>query len=75
MTTTIGNEEEENEVYYEHFDTRAEIISQCHYALSAVEYVDPYDKQGQEQKNRIKQKALEVLDYYISEIHSEIFEE
>lgn len=72
MTMPIGNEDED--VYYEPYDTRAEVISQCHYALSAIEYVDPYDKVGQEQKNRIKQKALEVLDYYISEIHAEIFD-
>jgi hypothetical protein len=67
--------EEAEELYYEDYDTRAEIITQCNYALSAVEYVDPYDKKGQEQKNRIKSKALDVLDYYISEIHAEIFDE
>jgi len=67
-----GNEEE---VFYEDYDTRAEIISQCYSALTAIEYVDPYDKKGQEQKNRIKQRVLDVLDYYISEIHAEIFDE
>jgi hypothetical protein len=65
----------EEEVFYEDYDTRAEIISQCYSALTAIEYVDPYDKKGQEQKNRIKRKALEVIDYYISEIHAEIFDE
>ena len=64
----------EEEVYYEDYDTRAEVINQCYNALSALEFVDPYDKIGQEQKNRIKQKALEVLDYYIAEIHAEIFD-
>jgi hypothetical protein len=67
-------EEAEEELYYEDYDTRAEVINQCHYALTAIEYVDPYDKKGQEQKNRIKRKALDVLDYYISEIHAEIFD-
>ena len=66
--------EAEAEIFYEDYDTRAEVINQCHSALTAVEYVDPYDKKGQEQKNRIKSKALEVLDYYISEIHAEIFD-
>jgi hypothetical protein len=72
MNNMDGNEEE---VFYEDYDTRAEIISQCYSALTAIEYVDPYDKKGQEQKNRIKRKALDVLDYYISEIHAEIFDE
>jgi hypothetical protein len=72
MNNMDGNEEE---VFYEDYDTRAEIISQCYSALTAIEYVDPYDKKGQEQKNRIKRKALEVIDYYISEIHAEIFDE
>jgi hypothetical protein len=64
--------EAEAEVYYEDYDTRAEVINQCHSALTAIEYVDPYDKKGQEQKNRIKRKALDVLDYYISEIRRNI---
>jgi hypothetical protein len=68
-------EEEAEELFYEDYDTRAEVINQCHSALTAIEYVDPYDKKGQEQKNRIKRKALDVLDYYISEIHAEIFDE
>jgi hypothetical protein len=72
MNNMDGNDEE---VFYEDYDTRAEIISQCYSALTAIEYVDPYDKKGQEQKNRIKRKALDVLDYYISEIHAEIFDE
>ncbi len=72
MNNMDGNEEE---VFYEDYDTRAEIISQCYSALTAIEYVDPYDKKGQEQKNRIKQRVLDVLDYYISEIHAEIFDE
>jgi hypothetical protein len=71
----MEEEEAEAEVYYEDYDTRAEVINQCHSALTAIEYVDPYDKKGQEQKNRIKRKALDVLDYYISEIHAEIFDE
>jgi len=66
---------QEAEVYYEDYDTRAEVINQCYSALTALEYLDPYDKKGQEQKNRIKRKALDVLDYYISEIHAEIFDE
>ena len=60
MSNMDGNDEEQ-EVFYEDYDTRAEIISQCYYALTAIEYVDPYDKKGQEQKNRIKRKALEVI--------------
>lgn len=73
MNNMDGNEEQE--VFYEDYDTRAEIISQCYYALSSIEFLDPYDKKGQAQKNRIKQKVLDVLDYYISEIHAEIFDE
>lgn len=74
MSNMDGNDEEQ-EVFYEDYDTRAEIINQCYYALSSIEFLDPYDKKGQAQKNRIKQKVLDVLDYYVSEIHAEIFDE
>jgi hypothetical protein len=72
MMNNMDGNDEEQEVFYEDYDTRAEIISQCYYALSSIEFLDPYDKKGQAQKNRIKQR---VLDYYISEIHAEIFDE
>ena len=75
MMSNMDGNDEEQEVFYEDYDTRAEIISQCYYALSSIEFLDPYDKKGQAQKNRIKQRVLDVLDYYISEIHAEIFDE
>ncbi len=77
MKVMDGNEDEINdkEGIYEDYDTRGEIILQCYNALASVEMLDPYDKEGQKQKKRIQKNALKVIDYYISEIAAEIFDE
>ena len=63
------------EVFYEDYDTRSEIIIQCYNSLMAIDLIDTYDRKMQQKKDRTRRKALEVIDYYISEIHAEIFDE
>jgi hypothetical protein len=76
MTTTIGSENEEiEEILYEYPDTRGEIMLHCYNAIAAVEMVDSYYKYQQEQKENVKKKALDVIEYYMNEIHAEIFDE
>jgi hypothetical protein len=67
--------EAEEEVFYEDCDTRAEVILQCYNSLMAIDLIDTYDRKMQQKKDRTRRKALEVIDYYISEIHAEIFDE
>ena len=74
MTATIGSEEELEEIVYEYPDTRGEILLQCYNAIAAVEMLDPYTKKLNDKKDRVKNNCLEVIDYYISEIHAEIFD-
>ena len=75
MTTTTGNEENEiEEILYEYPDTRGEIMLHCYNAIAAAEMVDSYMSGQQEQKDNIKAKALDVIEYYINEIHAEIFD-
>jgi hypothetical protein len=74
MTTTIGSEEE-HEAIYEHYDTRGEIMLHCYNAIAATEMVDAYLTSQIEQKDNIKKKSLDVIEYYINEIHAEIFDE
>jgi hypothetical protein len=75
MTTTIGNEENEHEeILYEYPDTRGEIMLHCYNAIAAAEMVDSYLSKQQEQKDNIKAKALDVIEYYMNEIHAEIFD-
>jgi hypothetical protein len=75
MTTTTGNENEEiEEILYEYPDTRGEIMLHCYNAIAAAEMVDSYMSGQQEQKDNIKAKALDVIEYYINEIHAEIFD-
>jgi len=75
MTNTIGNEENEHEeILYEYPDTRGEIMLHCYNAIAAAEMVDSYLNNQQEQKDNIKAKALDVIEYYMNEIHAEIFD-
>jgi hypothetical protein len=75
MTATIGNESEEiEEILYEYPDTRGEIMLHCYNAIAAAEMVDSYMAVQQEQKDNIKAKALDVIEYYMAEIHAEIFD-
>ncbi len=66
-----GNED----LVYEDYDTRGEIIVQCYNSLMAIDLIDTYDRKMQQKKDRTRRKALDVIDYYISEIHAEIFDE
>jgi hypothetical protein len=76
MTTTIGNESEEiEEIQYEYPDTRGEIMLHCYNAIAATEMVDAYLTSQIEQKDNIRKKSLDVIEYYINEIHAEIFDE
>jgi len=63
------------DLVYEDYDTRGEIIVQCYNSLMAIDLIDTYDRKMQQKKDRTRRKALEVIDYYISEIHAEIFDE
>lgn len=74
MTNTIGTEEELEDMVYEYPDTRGDILLHCFNAISAVEMLDPYTKALIDKKASIQSKCLEVIDYYISEIHAEIFD-
>jgi hypothetical protein len=75
MTTTIGNENEEiEEILYEYPDTRGEIMLHCYNAIAATEMIDAYLTSQIEQKDNIKKKSLDVIEYYINEIHAEIFD-
>jgi len=67
--------EEKLEIEYEYADTRAEVITQCYNAIAAVEMLDPITKSGQERKKRILNKSLRVIDFYVSQIHDEVFED
>jgi hypothetical protein len=75
MTNTIGNEENEiEEILYEYPDTRGEIMLHCYNAIAATEMVDAYLTSQIEQKDNIRKKSLDVIEYYINEIHAEIFD-
>lgn len=69
----MENTEIVEEVYYEDADTRAEILLQCYNAIAAVDTVDPYSVEDRERKRNVQIKCLQIIDYYITEIHEEIF--
>jgi len=69
-----GNENIE-EIYYEEADTRGQILLHCYNAIAATEMIDSYLKEELDKKENIRRKSLDVIDYYISEIHAEIFDE
>jgi hypothetical protein len=70
-----GNKEElAEEVIYEEYDTRGEILLHCYNAIAATEMVDTFIKKEIKQKENIKRKSLDVIEYYIKEIHAEIFD-
>lgn len=72
MMEITGNEEE---LIYEDFDTRAEILQQCYNAIASVESIDTYLNKQVKKKEEVKAKCLDVIHYYICEIHAEIFDE
>jgi len=74
MSNMDGNENIE-EIYYEEADTRGQILLHCYNAIAATEMIDSYLKEELDKKENIRRKSLDVIDYYISEIHAEIFDE
>jgi hypothetical protein len=74
MNNMDGNENIE-EIYYEEADTRGQILLHCYNAIAATDMLDCYVKKDIAKKEGVRRKALEVIDYYISEIHAEIFDE
>ncbi len=75
MNIMTGNKEElAEEVIYEEYDTRGEILLHCYNAIAATEMVDTFIKKEIKQKENIKRKSLDVIEYYIKEIHAEIFD-
>jgi hypothetical protein len=75
MNIMTGNKEElAEEVIYEEYDTRGEILLHCYNAIAATEMVDSFIKKEIKQKENIKRKSLDVIEYYIKEIHAEIFD-
>jgi hypothetical protein len=75
MNIMTGNKEElAEEVVYEEYDTRGEILLHCYNAIAATEMVDTFIKKEIKQKENIKRKSLDVIEYYIKEIHAEIFD-
>jgi hypothetical protein len=74
MNNMDGNENIE-EIYYEEADTRGQILLHCYNAIAATDMLDVYVKKEVAKKENIRRKALDVIDYYISEIHAEIFDE
>jgi regulator of sigma D len=71
----MSNMDGSEDLVYEDYDTRGEIIVQCYNSLMAIDLIDTYDRKMQQKKDRTRRKALDVIDYYISEIHAEIFDE
>ena len=69
--------EQVEEIIYEDSDTRYDIISECHTALASLEMLDPsmLGKKAERQVRNIRRRCLDVLDYYVKELHDEIFEE
>jgi len=57
MNLMDGNKEEiAEEVVYEEYDTRGEILLHCYNAIAAAEMVDTYLKKEIKQKENIKKK-------------------
>jgi hypothetical protein len=71
----LGNEEElPQEVIYEEYDTRGEILLHCYNAIAATEMIDTFIKREIKQKERVRRKSLDIIEYYVNEIHAEIFD-
>lgn len=77
MDDEVKTEEIAQEGIYEDADTRADIIAECHNALECLDMIDAslISKKAVQQIKNIRRRSLDILDYYIKEIHDEIFEE
>lgn len=72
-------EEQDDPIYidmeYEQSDTRYEVVSICNQALNAVEGFDSYLKTDKIKVDEIKRKALRLIDFHISMLYDETFED
>jgi len=72
-------EENEDPIYegmeYEQSDTRYEVISICNQALNAVEGIDSYLEDDINKMKEIKRKCIRLIDYHISMLYDETFED
>lgn len=77
MTEIAEPIEVEEEVEYEEPDRRTELIASCYNSIAATEYYDTgmESKVNLERIKRIKRMSLRLIDYYISEIYAEHFDE
>jgi len=66
-------EEFSEEGYYEEPDRRSEVIASCLNAISAIEHYDIFA--DERAIKRVKNMSLKLIDYYISEMYYEHFEE
>jgi len=69
--------EMEEEVEYEEPDRRTELISAAYNSIAATEFFDlgMESKVNMARIKRIKRMSLRLIDYYISEIYGEHFEQ
>ena len=72
-------EEQDDPIYidmeYEQSDTRYEVVSICNQALNAVEGFDSYFEADIIKVKEIKRKALRLIDFHISMLYDETFED
>lgn len=71
-------ENTEEEIIYEDPTTGMDAIYAANYALSTLEMIDEEDEKltdtGKAAINRIKRKALKILDWGVSEIYDSIYD-
>ena len=75
----MEEEEQDDPIYidmeYEQSDTRYEVVSICNQALNAVEGFDSYFEADIVKVKEIKRKALRLIDFHISMLYDETFED
>jgi hypothetical protein len=69
-----SQENDEYEVIQESEHTLIDYITAAYYGLDAVEQANMMTKDGQMRMARIKRKCLKIIDYCISEMYAEIFD-
>ena len=69
--------EMEEELDYEEPDRRTELIAACFNSIAATEYFDygMESKSNMARIKRIKRMSLRLIDYYITEIYGEHFDD
>ena len=72
-------EEQDDPIYdgmeYEQSDTRYEVVSICNQALNAVDGFDSYFEEDITKVKEIKRKALRLIEFHISMLYDETFED